>query len=208
MFFKGKKEKKLKSVLSVLVVLAAQDGNTSEDEGHAIGSLIVDYAKKLGISAKESFIHEVLNYNTDELAAAQLEILKWSHEEKIEVLNLMFSLSVADGDLSMPELFSIAMWSKIWGGLNEDEIIKHILTHEDIVNKFGDLREEFEQYVLRVNEIGVNEARDEYILDRSEVSNNQKSSSKDHDSDKKYCSECGKEVNQKAKFCAHCGNKQ
>ena len=122
-------------------------------------------------------------------------------------INLMFSLSVADGVLSMPELYAIAMWSTIWGGLNQDAIIKHVLSNEEIVNKFGDLTDEFDHYVLRVNEIGLNEAKDEYILNRSKVSNTQKSSLNDPNSDKIYCSECGKEVNQKAKFCVHCGNK-
>lgn len=204
MFFKKSKEKKLKSVLAMLLAHSLQDGEATKEEGEEIGRIAQKYAIKLGIKDIESAMREVLNADGDQLGSYQLDISKWPADEKIELLNEMVSLSAADGDLSMPELFAIGMWAEIWGGLNAGEIMNAILTHPKVLEDFGDLEPEYIRYLERVGEIGVNETKEEYNAKRLQGSDNDKTDNVKA----KFCSECGKEVSIEAKFCTHCGHKQ
>ena len=207
MFFSNKKEKKLKAFLSIMFAQMGQDEDLSEEEtGWALITL-QKYSERLNFRMSKSAIKESFEVNNTQIADAFTELRKLKFEEKLEFIDDLVKLSIVDGELTMSELYAIYMCAELMGGINRDPLINAILEDEDLIKAFGDLKPKFQQFLERVGEIGLVEARDEENAIRKGEKKPNKANPKKTGTNGKYCPECGIEAKSEAKYCTNCGSK-
>jgi len=207
MFFSNKKEKRLKAFLSIMYAQMGQDEELSKEEAGWALVTLQKYSERLNFRLSKSAFKESFEVNNTQIEDAFTELQKLKFEEKLEFIDDLVKLSVVDGELTMSELYAIYTCAELMGGINRDSLMNAILEDENLIEAFGDLKPKFQQFLERVGEIGLVEARDEENAIRKGEKKPNEAKPNKTGTNGKFCPECGNEGKSEAKYCTNCGSK-